>query len=147
MLARGSILKASDNTGYAFSANLYSMISGVGLGIVLIKYFGIMGGVISAVLASSVNVFYQVYMSKRILGLSFREWLPWKRMFMVLAVSVISIIPALGVRLLDISNIYRLIAGFAIYSVILVPLMNRFGLIRISRIIAKAEEKIGGFRK
>lgn len=147
MLARGSILKASNNTRYAFSANIYSMISGIGLGIVLIKYFGIIGGVISAVTASSINVFYQVYMSKRILNLSLAEWLPWKRMFRVFILSVISILPALLVKLPDIRNVYRIIIGFAVYSAVLIPLLNIFGLIKISKIRAKIEEKIKGARR
>lgn len=144
MLARGSILKASNNTGYAFRANVYSMISGVGLGLVLIRYFGIMGGVISAVTASSVNVFYQVYVSRRILDLSFREWLPWKRIASILMLSAFSILPAMPVKLADMRNIYTIIAGFAIYSLILAFLLDRFGLISISGIITKVRERTGG---
>ncbi|MFO7916356.1 MAG: oligosaccharide flippase family protein [Candidatus Krumholzibacteriales bacterium] len=147
MLARGSILKASNNTGYTLKANIYSMISGVGLGLVLIRYFGIMGGVISAVTASSVNVLYQVYISGKILGLSFGEWLPWKRMITILLLSIVSIIPAISVKLADIGNIYRIIAGFAIYSAVLAALFDRFGLISISRVMAKIREQIEGARK
>ncbi|MBD3179920.1 MAG: oligosaccharide flippase family protein [Candidatus Latescibacteria bacterium] len=147
MMARGSILKASNNTRYAFSANLYSMISGVALGIVLIRYFGIMGGAASAVLASSVNVFYQVYKSKKILNLSFGKWLPWKRMIIITLLSAAAMVPALGIRLLTGGNIYRLMAGFAIYSLVLIPLMNWFRLISISSITSKIREKIEGVKR
>ncbi len=83
----GRIPQALGNTKSVFLSNLVRSCVAICLVLVLIPQFGLIGGAISFVIALGVSSVIQLIVSKKLLRLTFRELLPWKRL---LNISIIS---------------------------------------------------------
>ena len=115
MLSRGAILKASKNTKYALYANIASMLSGIILGFILIQLYGVIGGVVSAIISFNVNVIVQIYYSGVIINVSFSKVLPWKKIIELLIYSSISLAFVLLFKLIQFNYFIKITLSFFIF--------------------------------
>lgn len=137
MLSRGTIIKASNNTKYALYANAFSLISGLFLGIIFIKNFGLYGAVISSVISYYINASLQIYFSGRILSVRLRELLPWNKIVSLILVNLISILPLLLIKYLLTNYILVLFVSLIFYGSFVMLIYDVFGYIKIKTVINK----------
>lgn len=134
MLSRGTIVRASNNTKYAFHGNILSLLTGAILGYFLIKYYGTVGAACSAIIAFFINAVYQVYKSKTILQLSCRQWLPWKKISIICLVSLSMLIIVPGFKKIITSHLYAVLASGSVYSLLILTGYHLAGFVDISNV-------------
>jgi O-antigen/teichoic acid export membrane protein len=134
ILSRGTIVRASNNTKYAFHGNILSLLTGAVLGYFLIKSYGTAGAACSAIVAFFSNALYQVYKSKTILLLSYREWLPWKKIGIICLVSLSMLIIVPGLKKIITSDLFTILASGSIYSLLILVGYHFAGFVDISKV-------------
>lgn len=93
MVGCGTILRAVGRTKQSFNAYLISTIVYVPICILLIKYSGIKGAIISAVIGSCLPRIIQIIYEMRWCGMPFSQYLPWKAIGLIIGISVGLVIP------------------------------------------------------
>ena len=93
MLGAGIILRASDNTNYIKNAFIYSSIITVPATYLLVKYYGIFGGMYGALISIILPKLYMLRKEVEIMDTGISNFLPWKKISLIFMVSFLSIIP------------------------------------------------------
>ncbi len=139
-LSRGTIVRASNNTRYAFQGNVLSLLWGVAAGYFLIRWRGTAGAALSVVISHYINAIYQVYKSKGILELSWREWLPWKQMgaIMIISVSMLAVIPLFKGTIS--TPVLLITASGLVYSALVLAGYHFAGFVNVSTLNGKLKE-------
>ena len=88
MLGHGYIVRGYSETKIIFIANLTKMLFSILVGYILIEQFGIIGAALSFVISFSINAGMQLVKGKQILGAKWRDFFPWKDLFIISALSI-----------------------------------------------------------
>ena len=135
MLGHGYILRGLAKTKSIFYANLYQLIAALVLGYILVTIFGIIGAAFLYLLTFSVNAFAQLIKSKNVIGVSWREFLPYSDFILIVLVSLLSSSSIYFLRFIEISGIYFILLSFITYSFLIFTLLNRFAYFKLSNIV------------
>jgi len=128
MLSYGTIPRGFGHTRFVFVSNLASLGCGAALGYWLISRYDVVGAAWAAFAAVSVNGLLQIYKAKSILGLSVRQWLPWRRMASIAVVSLaVSPIPLL-ISTLNLHKLAVIAVGGGAYLAVIAALFMKFDL-------------------
>ncbi len=92
-MGAGTILRATGKTKYSFRANLFAAIIYVPSAFLLIKSFGIWGAIFASVLGNVLPRLFKMMFEIRLMNSSLIEYLPWRKMMLMLSISLIFIIP------------------------------------------------------
>jgi len=93
MLGAGLILRATDKTIYSLKAYFFSSIFTLPLTFFLIKYYGIWGGLISAMTSIIVPKTIQLHIEMKLVNSNLFSYFPWKKFFKIALISLIAIVP------------------------------------------------------
>lgn len=126
IFARGTIITAFGKTSYFLKIQMVSTFAGIIMGILFIKRFGMLGAAITYVLTFYLNGMLQVYASRIILGVSFKDWLPWRSLFVISSLSLFAAIIIIPVKLFIGSNFLILLCSFILYLLFVVILFHIF---------------------
>jgi len=124
----GTILRAYGATKFIFKANLVAFLASVTSGYLLIKYFGTIGGALSALLVFYINVWLQVNKGKELLKVSLFEYYPWKIIAKIATVSLLSGIPIFFLKDIFRQKFISILISFFIYSSFYIFLINSLKL-------------------
>jgi len=144
IFARGTIITAFGKTSYFLKIQLISTICGIIMGLLLIKNFGMAGAAITYVVTFYLSGIMQIYSSKRILGVSFKDWLPWESLLKIFSLSILASIIIVLVKQVIGNNLLILLCSGILYFLVIVLLFNTFNLIEIKAI---AKMLVTKFRK
>lgn len=129
-----TILMAFGRTQFIFITQMITMVLNIGIGYMLIMNFGLLGAAVSIVVVATIREFILIYKSKRILKLSYAEWLPWRKLGQVLLISLIPVpfvYPILG---LSMSKFFILAIASMVYLIIILFIYNKIKIIDLNKI-------------
>lgn len=92
-LGAGLVLRATGKTKYTLRAYLMSAIIYIPFTYFSIKYYGTWGAISSAMLGILLPKVFQILFEIRILGVSFWNYLPWRKIGWIILLSAILLIP------------------------------------------------------
>lgn len=95
MLGVGLILRASGETKYSFRAYLYSALITLPTTYILITHIGLWGAMIGAILSIIGPMLFMLTKELRIMETKLRDFLPWRQMFNIVFISILSFVPFL----------------------------------------------------
>ena len=141
MVGCGTILRAVGKTKLSFKAYLISGVIYMPICIVLIRYFGINGAIVSAVLGSCVPRILQMYYEKKWANIPMMSFLPWKDISKILMTALLSLIPILFITIYYDVNIWGAIILSIIYILASYTLQLRYNIFIVpsSTIIKKTK--------
>jgi len=93
MLGAGLILRATDRTTYSLKAYFYSSLITLPLTYFLIKYYGLWGGLTSAMVSIILPKAIQLHYEMELLKSNLFTYFPWKKFLTIVLISLIAIIP------------------------------------------------------
>ena len=130
----GTIPKAYNATKFIFWSNTISMIVGVPLAFILIRYYGLYGAAIAAVFTFFIDVIMQIIKSKTLLGLSLKTWLPWKDLINISAICLGLSLPILYLHTLEMNKIALILLGGLIFFIPLGLVYNKVGIMNLKEL-------------
>lgn len=89
-----------------------------GLSLALIRPLGYMGPAAAAVCSTWLQVFYYLYVAKRILGVGFRKILPWGRLARTCVIGAIACGCSYPVSLSSLDPLHRLLIGALVFAAV-----------------------------
>jgi O-antigen/teichoic acid export membrane protein len=143
ILRETAILTAFGKTKTIFYVQFIGSIVGTILGFILIKKYGTIGAATSFTVTFFVQGLLMLYMSKRVLGVNFYDWLPWKKLSVILLTSLIPIPFIIPVLFLNWLNIITIIISFIIYLIVITPIYHVFKIVDVIDLKNKILKKKG----
>jgi O-antigen/teichoic acid export membrane protein len=126
MLGAGLILRATDRTTYSLKAYFYSSLVTLPLTFFLIKYYGLWGGLISAMVSIMLPKVVQLHYEMGLLKSNVFSYFPWKKFMTIALISFVTIIPFVLLEyFVAYSDVYMAFLG-AIYLLIVSLLEIKF---------------------
>ena len=98
MFGAGTILRASGKTKLSFKAYLYSAVFSLPITFLLIKEYGSYGAISSAMFAMILPKIVQSYYEIRLLNCSVRDYFPWKKIGIILVITLLCLIPFIAIH-------------------------------------------------
>jgi O-antigen/teichoic acid export membrane protein len=142
MLGAGLILRATDKTNLSLKSYLYSSVITLPLTYFLIKYFGIWGGMTSAMFSIILPKTLQLRYEMKLIKSNFFTYFPWKKFLIIALISVIALIPFyLMDYFFEYGNIVMALLG-ALYLLIVSVFEIKYGVFVFDGI--SIEDKIKG---
>ncbi len=147
MLGAGLFLRATDRTIYSLKAYFYSSLFTLPLTYFLIKYFGLWGGLTSAMVSIILPKSIQLKMEMKLINSTIFSYFPWLKFLNIAIIALVSIIPfALAEYFLEYGDFVAALFGVS-YLLIVSLVEIKFGLfvfdgVSIESIISKVVEKI-----
>lgn len=147
MLGAGLILRATDRTIYSLKAYFYSSLVTLPLTYFLIKFYGLWGGLISAILSIVTPKTVQLFMEMKLLNSNVFSYFPWKKFFHIALIALVSIIPFVLIEnYFEYGDVVAALFG-VLYLVIVSLLEIKFGLfvfdgISIRGIVKRLSDKL-----
>ena len=89
-----------------------------GLSLALIRPLGYVGPAVAAVCSTWLQVFYYLYIAKKILGVGFRKILPWGRLARTSIIGAIACGCSYPVRLSSLDPLHRLLVGILVFAAV-----------------------------
>jgi len=120
-----AVLMAFGKTKFIFITQLTTMILNIAGAYVFINLFGILGAAFSLIFVAAIREFMLIFKTKRLLGLSFNNWLPWKNLFNILLYSLIPLPFILPLALLNMPHFFFLSLSFLIYLMIIMTIYHK----------------------
>lgn len=115
ILIRGVVFRASNNTDKIFYIDSITLpIIGI-VGFLLIKHFGLFGGVVAALLGQSLPTIFKLYFEKKIMQVNLKNWLEWQSIGKIL---LSSILPAIIIYFTILINIKSLFLSLFIGAIV-----------------------------
>lgn len=111
-----------------------------GLSIGLVRPLGYIGPAVAAVCSTWVQVFYYLYIAKRILRTGFRNILPWGRLARTCIISAVACGCSYPVRLTHVAPPGRLLAGAAIFAGVYLLLFYSLGRESMPKILSPGRD-------
>ena len=115
---RGVVLRACKKTKTIFKIDIICLPIIVISAFLLIKQFGIWGAVVSTIIGNLLPILFRVLIEKKILELSFKNWIEWNKLYRIIFSSVFPAIILLILKSLIDSNIIFLLFSFIFYFTI-----------------------------
>ncbi len=114
MLSYGLILRGFNKTKYLLISDFIGVIITIPLSFYLIQKFHMYGAILTALFGICIPVAIKIIFELRLLKIRLINWLAWKKIFKILAISIlVSVIPIL---FLDLNNIYlSFVLAFILY--------------------------------
>jgi len=131
MTGFGYIIRGYGKTRPLFISNLVRLISGIILGYIFIKHFGIIGAAISYTIVYFINGIILLFYSLRIINMSIQTILPWGNISTTILISLISLIIVYPIKYLNMELIYYIPISAVLYICIVIKLYITFGLMNI----------------
>ena len=135
MLGHGYILRGLAKTRSVFYANLYQLITALALGYIFVTIFGIIGAAFLYLLTFSVNAIAQLIKSKNLIGVTWREFLPYSDFIFILLLSLLSSCSIYILRFTEISGIYFILLSFVTYTFLIFSFLSYFGYFKLSNLV------------
>lgn len=129
------VLRSVKKTKVIFYSHFFSAIAAIICGYFLIKSYGMIGGAISFLIASTVRTFIQLAAIKKFLTLKLVELVPWSLIFRI---TIISVISSLLIMILPFHIDTMLISVFAtslLYLASVLLLYMRYGFFDIRDVV------------
>jgi len=111
-----------------------------GLSLALVRPLGYMGPAVAAVCSSWVQVFYYLYIAKRILGTRFRNILPWGRLARTCIFGAIACGCSYPIRFTHLDPLHRLVAGALVFTCVYLLLFYSFGRESMPKILSRRRD-------
>ncbi len=128
MLGAGLILRATDKTIYSLKAYFFSSLFTLPLTFFLIKFYGIWGGLISAMVSIITPKTIQLHIEMKLVNSNIFNYFPWRKFLRIALISLISVTPfVLLEKYLVYGDVFAAIFGF-IYLVIVSILEIHYGV-------------------
>ena len=125
MLGYGYILRAYAETGDILKANLIKTCFAIIFGIFMIQYYGIIGAAITYFLSFSINAIYQLVKTKKLLNVSFFNFLPFKDFGKIFLISLVPLVIVVMINQLSLHSFQTLLFSGSIYFLIIYLLFTR----------------------
>lgn len=93
MLGAGLILRATDKTIYSLKAYFFSGLVTLPFTYFMIKYNGIWGGLISAMVSIIIPKAIQLHIEMKQVKSNIFKYFPWKKFFYIAIIAIISLVP------------------------------------------------------
>ncbi len=123
-----TILQAIGQTRHIFTATIISLITGIVLGIIFERIFGLIGPAIGIVIASFVAPAYLLIQTRIHLKLSISVLLPIKKLFLPMICSVAVGVITLPISMLNLYALYTLLISGFIYFLLYIIIMKFFNI-------------------
>jgi O-antigen/teichoic acid export membrane protein len=128
MLGAGLILRATDNTIYSLKAYFYSCLLTLPLTYFLIKFYGLWGGLISAMFSIILPKIVQLQYEMKLVNSNIFNYFPWKKFFVIGLISALCILPFVVIEyFFEYGDVYMVFFGF-LYLVIVSLVEIKFDL-------------------
>ncbi len=128
MLGAGLILRATDKTIHSLKAYFFSSLITLPLTYILIKHYGIWGGLTSAMISIIAPKTIQLHIEMKLVNSNIFNYFPWQKFFRIALISLVSIVPFFFIEnYFEYGDVVAAILGF-IYLVIVSLLEIKFGL-------------------
>jgi O-antigen/teichoic acid export membrane protein len=128
MTSFGLVLRGFKKTIFFFRANLIGAIVTISIGYFLIKNFLIMGAMITAIIGIGVPIIIVIYYEKKLLNLTFSNWMPWDKIVKIALITILASLIILPIKIMQINNILTLLITGVIYFPIIVFMEYRLNL-------------------
>jgi O-antigen/teichoic acid export membrane protein len=126
MLGYGYILRAYAKTANVLYANLTRFIISLVICFPLIKYLGINGAAIAFTLSFSINGILQLIRSKKLLNVSWKNFLPWKFLLRVFTISILSLAPVVILQFFNLNKaLFLVISGMLYFGIVLLIYLKK----------------------
>lgn len=89
-----------------------------GLSVALIRPFGYLGPAAAAVCSTWLQVFYYLYIAKKILGVGFRKILPWGRLARTCIIGAVACGCSYPARVSSLDPLHRVLVGGLVFAVV-----------------------------
>ena len=134
MTGFGYIIRGYGKTKPLLISNLARLISGIILGYILIKNFGIIGGALSYTIVFFINGIILLIYSLRIINISLKTILPWKNISNIILISLMALIIVYPLKYLNMELIYFVPMSAILYIFIVIILYIYMDLMNIYNI-------------
>ena len=118
-LGAGLVLRATGKTKYTFRAYLATAVIYLPFAYFSIKYYGTWGAISTAMLGILLPKVFQIAFEMKILQVSFWRYMPWKKLAVIVLLSVVHIIPVALLNHFVTLNVF-LAGGIAVVYVLVV---------------------------
>lgn len=126
MTSYGIGLRAAKRTNLIMFANFVGFLVTVGVGIVVIPFFGLNGAILTALFGIGVPVVLQLMFERKLFETPIMEFLPWETIFVSLAVSLVASLPVLVIKQWQLPELIALILSGFVFATIVFVLERRF---------------------
>lgn len=131
----GVITQAIGKTKINLKASIFFLITNIIFNLVLIKY-GPLGSSFATVIATILMAVYYIYQIKKILGINLNSILPFKELVLIMALSLICLLPTLIIMQIKF-DLIKLCLGLIIYIITYIILGSKLKIIDVSFILNK----------
>lgn len=131
MLGYGYVLRAFGKTKKILIAKVYRTILSLVFGYFFILNFGVIGAAITFVFSYFINAFIQLNTAKKLLKVSWMNYLPWMDFTKLFLISAIPTVIIFFTNNLDFSNLHRLIINGFIYFSLIFLLLKKFNYLKV----------------
>lgn len=118
-LGAGLVLRATGETKYTLKAYLTSAVIYLPFAYLSIKYYGTWGAITTAMLGILLPKVFQIAFEMKILHVSFWHYMPWKKIAMIVLISILLIIPVAVVNYFVNLNVF-VAGGIAVVYILTV---------------------------
>lgn len=114
-LGAGTVLRATGKTSYSLRAYLYSMILYLPFSYFSIRYYGTWGAIVTAMIGIILPKVFQIRFERILLGVSLKQYMPWKDFLKILLIATVFLVPVIMVRQILHLNIWMVAIVCALY--------------------------------
>jgi O-antigen/teichoic acid export membrane protein len=130
----GSIPRAVGKTRSIYIMSLMSVVLNVLFSYPLILRFGPVGAAVGTLLAQIITVIYALAVNASLLNKKFAEIFPWRDLLYISIAVMCSGLPLVFVLSSGLSELFKLLLGFVLFSSVLLLIYFKFGLISIAEL-------------
>ena len=134
MTGFGYIIRGYGNTRPLLISNTVRLIFGIMLGYIFINYFGIIGAAISYTTVYFLNGLILLHYSLKIIGAPFSIIFPWKSMFIMLLISLSSLLIVYPLKYFNFDLLYHIPLSAVLYTFTIYTLYTAFDLMKVDTI-------------
>ena len=131
MLGYGYILRAFGKTKKILVAKIYRTLLSLIVGYFLISNFGIIGAALTFVFSYFVNAIIQLKAAKKLLQVSWRNYLPWSDFYRLFIISLVPATIIYFINALDWPPIQQLVVNGLIYFSLVFLLLFKFNYFKV----------------
>ena len=131
MLGYGYVLRAFGKTKKILVAKVYRTILSLIVGYILIINFGIIGAAVTSVFSFFINAIIQLISAKKMLQVTWLDYLPWKHFAKLILISTFPGIIIICINTLGYTPIKTLIINSFIYFSLITYLLYRFSYFKV----------------
>ena len=128
MLGAGLILRATDRTKDTLKAYAFSSLITLPVTFFLTKKFGMWGAMSSALFSLILPRLLMIYYEIRILNLNLASYFPWKKIFVIISISIICLLPFAVLEFFFRSGVFLTLCYGLTYLVLVTALELKYNL-------------------